>query len=102
MIKWIVLALAAYLLYRMFANDFLKKKKAEEKETSADMEHKIAAGEMVKDPECGTYVATDGSITVRDGETVHRFCSYECRDKFLKRLGQKGREIPARPRDGED
>ena len=102
MIKCIVLALAAYLLYRMFANDFLKKKKAEEKETSADMERKIAAGEMVKDPECGTYVATDGSITVRDGETVHRFCSYECRDKFLKRLEQKGREIPARPRDGED
>ncbi len=102
MIKWIVLALAAYLLYRMFANDFLKKKKAEEKETSADMERKIAAGEMVKDPECGTYVATYGSITVRDGETVHRFCSYECRDKFLKRLEQKGREIPARPRDGED
>ena len=102
MIKWIVLALAAYLLYRMFANDFLKKKKAEEKETSADMERKIAAGEMVKDPECGAYVATDGSIAVRDGETVHRFCSYECRDSFLKRLEQKGREIPARPRDGEE
>lgn len=100
MIKWIVLALAAYLLYRMFANDFLKKKKAEETENSAEMERKIAAGEMVKDPECGAYVATDNSITVRDGETVHRFCSYECRDNFLKRLEQKGREIPARPRDG--
>ena len=43
MIKWIVLALAAYLLYRMFANDFLKKKKADEKENAADMERKIAA-----------------------------------------------------------
>lgn len=102
MIKWIVLALAAYLLYRMFANDFLKKKKADEKENAADMERKIAAGEMVKDPECGTYVSTDGGITVRDGDTIYRFCSYECRDKFLKRLEQKGREIPARSQDDEE
>ncbi len=101
MIKWIVLAIAAYLLYRMFANDFLRKKKADAKENAADMERKIAAGEMVKDPECGAYVSTDSGISVRDGETVYRFCSYECRDNFLKRLEQKGREIPARQRDEE-
>ena len=96
MIKWIVLALAAYLLYRMFANDFLKKKKADEKENAADMERKIAAGEMVKDPECGTYVSVDGNISVRDGDKVYRFCSYECRDKFLERLQEGGRELPPR------
>ena len=52
--------------------------------------------EMVKDPECGAYVAVDGSISVRDGEKVHRFCSYECRDKFLQRLEEGGRELPPR------
>lgn len=94
MIKWLVLAVAIYLLYRMFANDLLKKKKQDKEDDAAEMERKVAAGEMVKDPECGAYVSVEDSITVRDGDKVHRFCSYECRDKFLKRLQEGGRELP--------
>lgn len=60
------------------------------------MERKVAAGEMVKDPECGTYVSVDGNISVRDGDKVYRFCSYDCRDKFLQRLEEGGRELPPR------
>jgi len=41
---------------------------------------------MIKDPVCGTYVRKDGDIRVRQGEAVHVFCSYECRDKFIKSL----------------
>ena len=74
--KWLILAAAAYALYRLFANDLLKKKKAGEAEDAADLERKVAAGEMVRDPECGTYVAVDSAISVRDGETVHYFCSF--------------------------
>ena len=94
MIKWLILAVAIYLLYRMFANDLLKKKKQDKEEDAAEMERKVAAGEMVKDPECGAYVSVDDSITVRDGEQVYRFCSFECRDKFLKRLQEGGRQLP--------
>ncbi len=86
MIKWIVLALAAYVLYRLFANDILKKRQKEEKVDKKEMERKVAAGEMVKDPVCGAYVSIDDSITVRDGEKRYHFCSYDCRDKFIKRL----------------
>lgn len=98
--KWLIFIAAAYALYRLFANDLLKKKKANEAEDAADLESKAAAGEMVKDPECGTYVAVDSAITVRDGDLVHYFCSYECRDKFLKRLEDGGRVLP--PRTGSD
>ncbi|CAK7041239.1 MAG: hypothetical protein DESF_01726 [Desulfovibrio sp.] len=94
--KWLILILAGYALYRLFANDVLKKKKENKEDNAAEMERKIAAGEMVKDPECGTYVSVEGNISVRDGETVHRFCSYECRDKFLQRLEESGRELPPR------
>ena len=94
MIKWLVLAVAIYLLYRMFANDLLKKKTQDKEDDAAEMERKVAAGEMVKDPECGAYVSVEDSIAVRDGDKVHRFCSYECRDKFLKRLQEGGRELP--------
>ncbi len=94
--KWLILAAAAYALYRLFANDLLKKKKAGEAEDAADLERKVAAGEMARDPECGTYVAVDSAISVRDGETVHYFCSYECREKFLQRLEAGGRVLPPR------
>ncbi|MDY0258437.1 transcriptional regulator [Desulfovibrio sp.] len=96
MLKWLILILAVYALYRLFANDVLKKKKENNEENAAEMERKIAAGEMVKDPECGTYVSAEGNISVRDGELVHHFCSYECRDKFLQRLEEGGRELPPR------
>ena len=40
------------------------------------------AGELKKDPVCGTFVAVASSIkrTV-DGEVIH-FCSTTCRDKY--------------------
>jgi YHS domain-containing protein len=42
----------------------------------------LAGGELKKDPVCGTYVSTTGSITRKvKGETVH-FCSPECRDRY--------------------
>ena len=55
-------------MHRPFANDLNKKKKENKQESAAEMERKVAAGEMVKDPECGAYVAVEGSISVRDGE----------------------------------
>ena len=77
--KWLILILVGYALYRMFMND--RKKSGED--TKKEKEHLIATGEMVKDPVCGAYIDS-----VRDGKTVHRFCSYDCRDEFLKRIGK--------------
>lgn len=91
MLKWLIIAVAGYLLFRMLTNDQKRKSQDGDKEK----ERMYAAGEMVKDPVCGAYVESDGGISVRDGETVHRFCSYECRDKFLEQLKGGGREIPA-------
>ena len=82
--KWLILILAGYFLYRMFMNDRNKKAENGKKEK----EDLIATGEMVKDPVCGAYIDADSTITVRNGETVHRFCSYDCRDEFLKRMGK--------------
>ena len=82
--KWVILVLAGYALYRMILND--RKKKSEDGDK--EKEHLVATGEMVKDPVCGAYIDADSAITVRDGATVHRFCSYECREQFLKRIGR--------------
>mgnify|MGYP006306884989 CR=1 FL=1 len=48
------------------------------------MQDRAESQEAVKDPVCGTYVSTDTDIRVRDGDQVLYFCSYECRDAYLK------------------
>ena len=40
------------------------------------------AGELKKDPVCGTYVSTAASITQTVNGKVLHFCSKECRDKY--------------------
>lgn len=82
MLKFIIIGVALFLMYKLFMGDKKKRQMSKTQETK----QKVAAGEMVKDPICGTYVEKDGSIRVKEGEKVHVFCSYECRDKFLKQI----------------
>lgn len=82
MIRWLIIALAIFLLFKLFTGD----KKVKEAKGKKQEEKLVASGEMVKDPMCGAFVEKDGPIRIRSGETVHSFCSYECRDKFLKQL----------------
>ncbi|QJT08104.1 transcriptional regulator [Oceanidesulfovibrio marinus] len=84
MLKFVIIIGAAFLLYRMFANDQKKKKDTKVKEQVKS----ASRGEMVQDPVCGAYVSVDSDIRVREGDKVHRFCSFECRDKYIKRLDQ--------------
>ncbi|WP_353116551.1 transcriptional regulator [Nitratidesulfovibrio sp.] len=91
MLKWLLLIAAGYFLYRLVTNESRKKSKDDKKQK----EEMVATGEMVRDPVCGAYIDANGGVTVRDGEKTYRFCSYECRDAFLKQLESGGREIPA-------
>ncbi|PKN40389.1 MAG: transcriptional regulator [Deltaproteobacteria bacterium HGW-Deltaproteobacteria-18] len=82
MLKFVVLAVVCFILYKLVTND--KKKKVEVKNKQ---EEKLAKeGVLVKDPVCGTYVSKDSDIRIKDGEEVRCFCSYECRDKYLKMI----------------
>ncbi len=82
--KLLIFAIAGYVLYRLFMNDKNKKNTDEQK----IMEKKIANGELVQDPTCGTYVDPESAITVKSGEQKIYFCSYECRDAYIKQLEQ--------------
>lgn len=42
------------------------------------------AGRMVKDPQCGMYVAADLAIQARTRDSLLYFCSTECRDLYAK------------------
>ncbi|WP_243546300.1 transcriptional regulator [Pseudodesulfovibrio tunisiensis] len=82
MLKFVIIGVALFIVYKLFMGDKKKREMNQAKETK----RKVATGEMVKDPICGTYVKKDGDIRVREGDKVHVFCSYECRDKYLKQL----------------
>lgn len=41
-------------------------------------------GKMVKDPQCGMYVASSLALNARRRGEVFYFCSEECRDQFLQ------------------
>lgn len=85
--KLLILAICAFVVWKLFAGDKRwKETKAQEKK-----EDLVASGEMVKDPVCGAYVAKNSDIRVRQGDVVLNFCSYDCREKYLKRLeGENG------------
>jgi YHS domain-containing protein len=38
---------------------------------------------LVRDPQCGTYVAENTAIAARHGGEVVHFCSERCRDEYL-------------------
>lgn len=80
--KWLIIVAAGYFLFRMFTND----RKHKDDDSQAERENLIATGELVKDPTCGVFIEKDSSISVREGDTIHRFCSYECRDAFVKKI----------------
>jgi len=90
MIRWIVIGLVAYVLFKLVTNEMRKRaadahSKAPQENTSAEN-----TGNMVKDPVCGIYVDAASSISVRNGAQVDHFCSYECRDSFLEKLRAGG------------
>ncbi len=78
--KVAIFAIVCYVLYRLFMND---RKKQDEKKAE-ERKRKIDSDEMVQDPVCGTYVDKSSAISVRSGEQVLYFCSYECRKKYIE------------------
>jgi YHS domain-containing protein len=49
----------------------------------------VSGGEMKKDPQCGTYVATELSIKHRQGGEILHFCSPECKEEFTRAQSRK-------------
>jgi uncharacterized protein len=41
-------------------------------------------GELVRDPQCGTYVPKARAIAVGSGPDTKYFCSTTCRDKYAQ------------------
>jgi uncharacterized protein len=42
-----------------------------------------SGGQLVRDPQCGTYLPVDRALRVGDGARAQYFCSTACRDAYL-------------------
>ncbi|MGD9040789.1 MAG: YHS domain-containing protein, partial [Desulfobacteraceae bacterium] len=76
MIRIILLAVLAYILYRLVKGVFSPKAKIDRRKAGGVID------EMVQDPFCGTYIPRRESIRrVIEGQE-YLFCSEECAEKF--------------------
>lgn len=70
--KFLIWALLAYLVYRMFVGKAPQKIEKQEK----------SAAETFQDPVCGVYISEADAVVGRlEGRRYH-FCSMECLRKF--------------------
>ncbi len=84
-----ILILLAFFLYRYF-----RKKKADRHWAGEQFSKNGEYGqgsfeEMVEDPYCKTFVQKGRAIRASAGGKTYFFCSKECRDKYMKKLGKK-------------
>ena len=79
----LLLLVVRALIARLFGNR--RKASGNRSRGRANRARATVRGRMVKDPQCGIYVATDLAVRTRTKDTNLYFCSEECRDKFLRR-----------------
>lgn len=83
---WVIRALAVLLLIRLVVNALMggrRRARATPRPSGAPQERSL--GELVRDPNCGTYVAKASAIAVGSGDNARYFCSVKCRDEHERR-----------------
>lgn len=78
---WVIRILAVLLLIRLVVNALMgaRRRAAAPRQSRSPQER--ALGELVRDPNCGTYVAKASAIAVGSGDNARYFCSVKCRDE---------------------
>lgn len=79
-VRLIILIGILYLVYRVALYLFQPPRDGERAFPRRRAE--ITSEDLVKDPQCGTYVPESSSVTATIGGETHHFCSEECRDHY--------------------
>lgn len=78
LLLWLITFFLIYTVFQIV-------KKALFKPPAPPLEKTSRGEEMIKDPQCGTYVPRNDAVTAQIRGTAHFFCSPECRDKYRNR-----------------
>jgi YHS domain-containing protein len=78
----ILVPLLLFLLLRAVLRSLFASRGVSRSNSEPERRAPAQAGELKKDPVCGTYVSTATGLTrMVDGKPVY-FCSEQCRDKY--------------------
>ena len=82
LIGWIGRIILILLIIRMIVSFFTGAKKRTAAPNSGGRSEKTVAT-LVRDPQCGTYVAETSAVALSDGGATLHFCSERCRDEYV-------------------
>ncbi|NOR49423.1 MAG: hypothetical protein GQ530_00120 [Desulfuromonadales bacterium] len=78
LLLWLIVGFLVYTVFQAIKQAMLKPPAPPPEKTSR-------GEEMVRDPECGTYVPRSDAVKLQSKGATHYFCSIDCRDKHQKR-----------------
>lgn len=79
----LVQLLVLLFVIRMIVSSFLARTRGGQARPKPRRQAEQLRGTLVRDPQCGTFVPSDGAITSGRGANVEHFCSATCRDAWL-------------------
>lgn len=83
MVKFLILLVVGYLLYRSMKN-WMFPDSGQKKNVSSRADEQID-DVMIKDPFCEAYFPQRNAVNLTFNGNVYYFCSKACRDKFVAR-----------------
>ena len=89
---WILRILAVLLLLRMLLHYFFRPRRSGAGPSGSRGPAKSPerlGGELVRDPNCGTYVPKSHALISGSGDGALYFCSATCRDAYAQNAGVK-------------
>lgn len=84
---WVVRALAILLLLRLVLRMLFGSRRPVSRQGGQRPQPRNPerlGGELVRDPQCGTYIPKPNAIVVGSGDRALYFCSTDCRDAYEK------------------
>lgn len=94
--RLVIIAALGYILYRALKGIFLpdstrRAEKLRRAKAKKDQDGRLVIeDDMVRDPECGSYVPRREALTYGLGSDKMYFCSPECRDAHVAKMRRKG------------
>lgn len=83
---WIIRILVILMILRMLVRTFAPRRPAPARQANRRTPAERPGGNLVRDPQCGTYIPEARAITVGRGREALHFCSRECQEKYQRRV----------------
>jgi len=85
-LPWIFRIIVVLFVLRLIQNYFAPKARGASPPRAGGRNTAVerAGGQLVRDPQCGTYVPLSTSVHLVSGSSTLYFCSVACRDAYRK------------------